>query len=270
MNEDRSISAAGATLLARFKPYKGDCAEPNHGPYEGVSFPGVSPECPKCRTMREAIERSQHEDEEAQRRLEQALDDAGIIGRYRDATFGTFEAHLPRQRAVLDACRSFAKNFFRDQGAGLWLIGPAGVGKTHLGCAIAQAVLLQRGQSAVVATAREIIRALRDTWRRGSDATEGERIDRLGNVDLLVLDEIGIGFGSEGELTQLFDVIDRRYQLRRPTVLLSNLNSAQIKETVGDRLYERLREGATVMACNWASHRAKGPFIAGSSLGEMQ
>ena len=55
-------------------------------------------------------------------------------------------------------------------------------------------------------------------------------------------------------------VIDERYKRRRPTVVISNLTVPAVKEAIGDRLYDRLREGATVLACDWSSHRSVKPI----------
>lgn len=80
-------------------------------------------------------------------------------------------------------------------------------------------------------------------------------ISDLASVPLLVVDEIGVGMGSEAELVQLFDVIDRRYQLANPLVLVSNLPVPDLRAALGDRLHDRVRENSTVVPCNWASHR---------------
>lgn len=74
-------------------------------------------------------------------------------------------------------------------------------------------------------------------------------------MPLLVLDEIGVSRGSEWEAEQLFTVVDERYRLERPTVVVSNLPAGEIKQLVGDRVYDRLREGAKVVPMNWPSHR---------------
>ena len=74
---------------------------------------------------------------------------------------------------------------------------------------------------------------------------------------MLVLDEIGVGHGSNAEHVQLFEVLDLRYKLERPTVLLSNLTTTALKAALGDRVYDRLREGATVKACDWKSYRGE-------------
>lgn len=248
------------SLRHLFKEVDGHCEA--HGAFVAHVHKHVTtPDCPTCKSMREESERRAADEEAAQERRERALDRAQLMGRNRDQTFGTFEASDSRQQLVLKACRDFADNFSADQGAGLWLIGPPGVGKSHLACAIAQAVIFQRKSRAIYATARGIVRALRDTWRRDSDESEEDVITRFGEVDLLVLDEVGVGFGTEHELTQLFDVVDRRYALELPTVLISNLTVKDIKASLGERLYERLLEGSTIVPCEWKSHRRRGPVV---------
>jgi DNA replication protein DnaC len=226
-----------------------------HGAYTGMSIRGRPAQCRECRELRENAERAEQQERERAARHEATLDAMRLRGRFRDATFESFEATSAEQQGVQAACRNFADDFDESQGHGLWLIGGVGTGKTHLGCAIAQAVQFQRQRGAIVMTVRELIRYLRDTWRSGSTRTEGDAIGILGGIPLLVLDELGTSFGTDAELTQLFDVVDARYQLRRPTVVISNLNGTLVREAIGDRLYDRLREGATVLPCDWGSYR---------------
>jgi DNA replication protein DnaC len=230
-----------------------------HGAYHAREYmPGRFTSCPTC--SEEAQERRAVAERERQReqRKRDLLQDFGADGRFREATFESFVASTPAQATVLSATRAFAAAFRPDQGAGLFMIGPPGVGKTHLACAIARAVIEQHCQVSYVATAREVIRDLRDTWRsRRPDRSEADVIEFFGEVPLLVLDEVGGGFASDTERAQLFDVIDRRYRLRRPTVVASNLPVPEIRTVVGDRSYDRLREGARTLLLDWPSHRSR-------------
>jgi len=38
-------------------------------------------------------------------------------------------------------------------------------------------------------------------------------------------------------------------------VVLSNLSPAELKTAMGDRSYDRLREGTKLLVCDWESHR---------------
>ena len=55
----------------------------------------------------------------------------------------------------------------------------------------------------------------------------------------------------------VFDVINGRYEEELPTVIISNLDVAGVKEIIGDRCIDRLRQdGGKVIAFDWESQRA--------------
>lgn len=239
-----------------------------HGAFQSINFAGQRwSGCPKC-----AAEERSRANEESDRlwrkdRIDTRLRHSGLEGRFREASFADFEVSSPAQEKALETCKEYAASVVFNGGAGLWLIGPPGTGKTHLGSAMVRHVIEERDMPAGIFSGREIIRMLRATWGNrdrardwdGRATCEEDLIHDLGHLGLLVIDEIGIGFGSEAEHVQLFDVIDLRYKLRRPTVLLSNLPAKGLKDAMGDRAYDRLREGAQVLACNWDSYRGKPP-----------
>lgn len=62
-------------------------------------------------------------------------------------------------------------------------------------------------------------------------------------------------YGTDGEQTILFDVLDRRYRDLQPTILLSNQDVAGLKTFLGDRAMDRLKECARFVPCQWPSYR---------------
>lgn len=180
----------------------------------------------------------------------------GLRGRYLDVTLDNFTATTPAQRAVLKACRGYANTACEGSRGGLMLLGTVGTGKSHLLAAMARHLRVERAVTAKVTTPRDIVRELRACWAKGAEKTEEDVIDDLSRrLDVLLLDEAGMGFGSDAELVQLFEVVDARYALGNPTVLASNLAAPALKAALGDRIFDRLREGAQVLVMNWPSHR---------------
>ncbi|MNL85189.1 DNA replication protein DnaC [compost metagenome] len=70
-----------------------------------------------------------------------------------------------------------------------------------------------------------------------------------------MLDEIGVQYGTDGEQTILFDVLDRRYRDMKPSVFLTNQDKKGFKEFIGERTFDRLTETSRWVPFDWASYR---------------
>ena len=247
-----------------------------HGSYQAKHLFGNHwASCPDC--AREAddrhnaaeTERKRREQEErAKARLEFNLRNCGLVGRNLRASFENFTATTSKQREVLNAVVDFAKTFSTTSGGGLWLLGSPGVGKTHLGAAVTSCAVRARGISACMHSFQEIQTMLRARWSSCKEpigywaesdglGTTDQLLYHLGTIPLLVLDELGVGRGTDAELETLFQIVDRRYQLERATIVLSNLTPTELKAAMGDRVYDRLRERTRLLICDWPSHRGQ-------------
>lgn len=246
-----------------------------HGPYEArVLFRHPTrnhlTRCPACEleserlaAQRQAERESKEQEERKSAALAYNLQHSGLVGRFKHASFDNFVAVTKDQRRIVTDCRSFAETFDHRAGGGLWLIGPPGAGKTHLGSAMVSHAIRSRGMGAAIHAVHEIMTLLRSRWGVREDrhawdnspATTDQFIDHLGSIPLLVLDDIGATRITENEHAQLYAILDQRYRLERPTVILSNLNAVEMKPVLGDRIYDRLREGSRLLVCKWESHR---------------
>lgn len=238
-----------------------------HGEYLAtLLFRNFWSRCPTCESERVAAELAaakRAEAAQAQEHLAARLSLSGLVGRFERATFDTFAATTAPQRKALAACKALIESPRGGLAGNLILNGPPGTGKTHLASAMVNQVIRTQERWAAIHSAREIVRMLRNTWGKkaatswihGGPQTETELIQHLCSISLLVIDEIGVGFGSDAEAVQLFDIVDGRYQRELPIVLCTNLPVAELRLVLGDRTFDRIREGAKVVPCDWASHR---------------
>ncbi|WP_181944086.1 ATP-binding protein, partial [Klebsiella pneumoniae] len=79
-------------------------------------------------------------------------------------------------------------------------------------------------QSPVVfTTALKIAREFKSTWSKTATRSEEDVIRFFTKPDLLIIDEVGIQFGSKAEEMIMFEIINTRYERLKPTILISNL-----------------------------------------------
>ena len=246
----------------------GDCREHGRFPDNLVQQFGADPVwfgCPRChfdaRHSQDLDQRSKAVGIHRERLLNDRLLDAGIPDRFMGCTLDNWSAETPAQAQALAACSGFVEAFEENFGVGrsAMLLGTVGTGKTHLGAAMLQAVIREHAHAGLVglyATAGSIIRDVKATFgNRGR--TEADVYADLIRPDLLVIDEVGVQHGTDFERQVLFEVINGRYEkLFKPTIVVSNLGVTELRQCLGDRAVDRLRDkSGVVVVFRWASAR---------------
>ena len=206
---------------------------------------------------RERLNQLRKDEETKANRIQSALNRAMIPERFKSHSFDTFIDSTDDQKAKKKHCLGYAKNFDAVKKAGMSMIfcGTTGTGKTHLACSIANNII-QQGNTSVFISVLRAIRQVKETYARSNTKTEQEAINWFLSPDLLILDEVGVQFGTDAEKMILFEIINERYQNMKPTILISNLNPQAIKEYVGDRVMDRMKEnGGKLLKFEWESNR---------------
>jgi DNA replication protein DnaC len=238
----------------------------SHGEYESKNYMGkVWSKCPECSRIeskqREAEERAK-EAEDKVKRWEARINTACIPKRFSNRTLDTYNAATPEQERALKFCLDFVSGFddVKETGRGAIFCGLPGTGKTHLAVGVCIELMRHRGEKALFTTVMRAIRRIKSTWDRDSNETESQAIEVYTQPDLLVLDEVGVQFGSETEENYIFDIINERYEEQRPTIIISNLDVDGIKKYLGDRAFDRMKEdGGKLIPFTWGSYRGTAP-----------
>ena len=232
-----------------------------HGEFESRNlFNQVWSKCPQCAADKQATDQREAEEKAAALRHQEwqkKLGEAVIPDRFRNRTLGSYVAANDGQRRALAFAKDYAERFDEvlAKGCGAIFCGKPGTGKTHLAVGIGLHIM-QRNRLVLFVTAQRMFCRIKDSWRKGSDESQSDVIRLLTQPDLLILDEIGVQFGSKFEEECLFDVMNERYEKRKPTLLLSNKDESEVRALIGERVYDRLREdGGVIVPFGWGSHR---------------
>ncbi len=178
------------------------------------------------------------------------------------AAFDSYKASNGEQHRALQVVKEFA--FRWPQLRGFVLSGPVGTGKTHLLCATLKHLSLELGVRVSYVEISLLYSQIRRGFQDGKSG--GEIIGPLSQVDVLAIDELGKGRGSQFELETLDELIARRYNAGKVTLFATNYSlkppeertqrgyfgtetaletgkdSKLLCDRVGDRIYSRLCE----------------------------
>jgi DNA replication protein DnaC len=196
------------------------------------------------------------------------FNEARLPASSRGATFESFKPAKTEQARALKAIQAFGHGYSNaERSRGIVLSGPVGTGKTHLIAAALSHLLLEKG----IRCAYVEISLLYATIRRGfqEGKSGGEIIGPLSEVEVLAIDELGKGRGSQFELETMDELIARRYNAKKTTLFATNYGLAPeqkkssartasghidtdpkkgggelqlLRERVGERIYSRLCE----------------------------
>ncbi len=149
---------------------------------------------------------------------------------------------------------------------GFVLMGPCGIGKTHLLAAVLKTLTLERDVSCRFVDFFHLLQSIRNCY--SSKIPESTLIDPLIEVDILAVDELGKGKrDSEWEQNVLDQIISRRYNLNKSTLFTTNYTLDQdstykgkekidnrrsrfipqpqndtLRDRIGERIYSRICE----------------------------
>lgn len=204
--------------------------------------------------VQEAARQQQADWERA--RLQNLFNRAAIPPRFEDRSLDNYATELPGQSKALATAKQYASTFDESEGVSLIFCGGVGSGKTHLAIGIAKE-LMRGHRSTLFMSVMGAVRSVKETWR-DSETSEREALQNLIEPDLLILDEVGVQFGSDTEKLILFEIINGRYENRRSTIVISNLAIDALTQYLGERVVDRLREGGgKLVVFDWPSFRRK-------------
>jgi DNA replication protein DnaC len=145
---------------------------------------------------------------------------------------------------VVNAIRDYVDNLEGNlaEGRGIWLMGDTGTGKTSLAMLVSKEVLA-RNRTAAIYSLPKLLGRIRSTYDADpGDESYADFFERLCEVDMLHLEDLGTEKRTEWVLEQLYALVNERYERQKSVMVTTNYDQAQLEEQLGDRIVSRLVE----------------------------
>lgn len=141
-----------------------------------------------------------------------------------------------------DICNEWLASGF-DEGQNILIYGGTGSGKTTMAYALSREIYAQ-GYKAKMWSVRELIAEL-NPKALATQAT----LESIKNCPLLTLDDLGSEKKSEWTSERILEILDYRWQWKKPTIITTNLlldgtDDTSLEGWIGDRAYSRLSAGS--------------------------
>jgi DNA replication protein DnaC len=177
-----------------------------------------------------------------------------IPARYADCEFSNYQAGASEGIGTVKIkIETWTAQYPLDR-SGLLLIGPSGVGKTHLSVAALKR-LTEKGVHCLFCDYRELLKKIQNSYNPSVQTTELDLLRPIFETEVVLLDDLGAVKPSEWVWDTVSLILNARYNEKLTTIITSNFldgpsaaaermdgpRRAAREETLGDRIGERMR-----------------------------
>lgn len=181
------------------------------------------------------------------------LEKSRIDKRFCLRTFENFNAYDHITTAAKTKALDYANNIEKYLETGTNLIiegaGQVGTGKTHLACAIAQAVM-QKGIPAKFINVVSMIAEIKESFQ----------IKNFTDVEVLIIDDLGKEKGTEWVCETVYGIINKRYEQMKPTIITTEKPMAAMTSHYDDKgkaILSRISEDFYLIRLNGKDYRQR-------------
>jgi DNA replication protein DnaC len=196
-------------------------------------------------------------------RGDRLIRNANIPPRYEHCSLEDFAARNEK----LSLAKALATRFVNEYpvvDCGLLILGPCGVGKTHLAVSVLKALIQKHQVNGLFWDFRDLLKRIQHSFNPDSQTSQMEILDPVLQAQVLVLDDLGAERPSEWVSDTFAYILTTRYNLKLTTLITSNFEDRagqyvnlpngtrvsreeSLEERIGARLRSRLYEMCKVI-----------------------
>ena len=157
-----------------------------------------------------------------------------------EAKYGISKSPRQNIECIRKIAQDFADNILNPEQKNLLFTGNTGLGKTFLTNAIAKASI-ENANTVIYQTAPVFMDKLME-YKFSNDTTgmNKEQYEKIFNVDLLIIDDLGTETMTNNKFTELFNIINTRLLNNKKILISTNLTLKQLYDRYDERVMSRI------------------------------
>lgn len=182
--------------------------------------------------------------------------------RFANCSLDNFATNDEEQTKMIEYLKSCLTNGFSEN---IVITGGVGLGKTHLAYSIVNALEKKMTsptgwefytkKSVDLVNIKYIIDNIKNLWKDKADGYDKNIVAEFKKIGVLIIDEVGVQYGTDSERLELFEIFNARYNAMLPTIIISNHTLEELPRILGLRIIDRLFSGAKFFELKGKSKR---------------
>lgn len=140
-------------------------------------------------------------------------------------------------KRIFEFCTIYADKFHQNAPSVL-MMGETGLGKTHLSLSIAD-VIMHKSFYALYSSSLDLFRTLQNEYF-GKTEYDKNTMQIVLEADLVIIDDLGAEFDSQFNSSCLYNIINSRLNMNKPTIINTNMTPTEIERRYSSRVASRL------------------------------
>jgi DNA replication protein DnaC len=201
--------------------------------------------------------------------LDRLLQKAEIPPRYESCSFENFNALTERLQVAKTVAMKFVQEYPLVD-CGLLIMGPCGVGKTHLAVSVLKELIWKREAEGLFYDFRDLLKKIQNSYNSVSQTSEMQILEPVLECQVLVLDDLGAERPTEWVRDTIAYIVNSRYNRKLTTLITTNFDDRpkeartladgtrlpvednSLQQRIGERLRSRLYEMCKVIRIDGA------------------
>ena len=160
--------------------------------------------------------------------------------------YGIDKSPMENIESIRNIAYNFSKNINEPSQKNLLFVGNTGLGKTFLANCVASEVI-KSGKTVVYQTAPILMDKVIDyKFSYNKTGIEKEQYNKIFNVDLLIIDDLGTETMNNNKFTELFNIINTRLLKNKKMLISTNLTLKELYKEYDERVMSRLIGSFTI------------------------